>query len=218
MLKKTSCSRCYNKGETVWRCFLSLCKACGEEIPPNELLKHLWDTHHDMMMVRAQKGHEKLHQEALARKEAKRQKQKTAAQQALKAAPPPPKPVAVITLAPAQGQEEMPESTEELPDGEKQEEKPAKNDTHAPRGGKAKTPTLAKSLDEAAFISIVPKEVRISSTLFHITKHVTEKEWNWPVMEEGEWLDTFFYQIMRKFNIVLGGYQVVKGGNGHARG
>lgn len=71
------------------------------------------------------------------------------------------------------------------------------------------TPNLA----DAVSVTIVPKTMTINSTLFQIAKVVTEREWNWPEMEPGDWLDTYLYETMKQRGVTIGAYHVVRGGN-----
>lgn len=68
--------------------------------------------------------------------------------------------------------------------------------------------TKAANAAEANIIEVVSRRVEINSMLLQIAKKVTEEEWNWPVLEMGDWLDTFLFWTMKQKGIVIGAYQV----------
>lgn len=89
-------------------------------------------------------------------------------------------------------------------EGSSGEHKGSKSDKSNGQGSRFTT-TLA----EASMVAFVPKELRTTSTLLQIAKAVTEREWSWPEMEIGDWLDTYLFHTMKQRGIILGGYQVL---------
>ena len=95
---------------------------------------------------------------------------------------------------------------------------PSKGDQPSARGkrtrGKppaAKTPPIikaedTKALTEASIVAIVPRRLEVNSVLLLVAKKVTEREWGWPEMEVGIWLDNFLYHTMRQHGIIIGSY------------
>jgi len=90
---------------------------------------------------------------------------------------------------------------EEIPE-EKPASKPAEDRP-------ARATRQATSLDEAVAVTIVPKTFTISSSMLQVAKAATEREWGWPVMEVGDWMDTFIYNALKQRGIVIGSYTVV---------
>lgn len=95
--------------------------------------------------------------------------------------------------------------------------------TTSPEGTQGKATTSAKRaapvaparvLDEATTVIVSPRRFEIDSVLLWQAKAVTEREWNWPQLSPGDWLDTFLYHMMRAHGIILGAYQVVRRGDG----
>ena len=94
----------------------------------------------------------------------------------------------------------------------------AKEPVAEPPPAKPKREKIAQTitLEEANVIAFVPKELRTTSTLLQMAKVVTEREWGWPVLEIGDWIDTYLFYTMKQRGIILGGYQVIERGDGHA--
>ena len=67
---------------------------------------------------------------------------------------------------------------------------------------------FAATLEEAASVLIAPNQFTTSSTLIWQAKLVTEKEWGWPEMPLGDWLDTYLWFTMKQRGVILGGYIV----------
>lgn len=69
---------------------------------------------------------------------------------------------------------------------------------------------LTTKFEEAAVLTFVPRRFEVNSQLFAQAKLVTEREWGWPVLSPGDWLDTYLYFTMKQRGIILGAYQVVE--------
>lgn len=67
----------------------------------------------------------------------------------------------------------------------------------------------ALSFDEASVVAFIPKEFKANSLLLSVAKAVTEKEWLWPRLDIGDWLDSYLYYTMLQRGIVLGSYTVL---------
>lgn len=194
------------------------CNICGESIEgpsgkrSSVLLKHKWAAHKDIMLAKGKKGKETQR----LRHEGKIKSQELS--------PGTPDTGQVKTTSSPTPKQEL-EKDDLFSEGQTPPVEPANvsgnghgevKETEAQDGKKDKAEirgkTLAKTLGEANVIHFVSKEFRLSSTLFQMTKHITETDpdWDWPVMEEGDWLDTFFYEIMKRFGYILGGYQKVR--------
>jgi hypothetical protein len=65
-------------------------------------------------------------------------------------------------------------------------------------------------VQESAFVSVLPRHFQMTSALLCSAMCVTEREWGWPEMEAGEWLDNYLYHSMKRFGYVLGAYRVVR--------
>ena len=97
----------------------------------------------------------------------------------------------------------------------KDEEQDATNggDTKTPKASGTKTQKVSVAgtqyLDEAALIVVSPRRFELSSALFWQAKKVTEVFWKWPVLSEGDWLDTFLYHAMKQRGYILGAVQYV---------
>jgi len=76
----------------------------------------------------------------------------------------------------------------------------------ASKGRKA----TADGLMDASIIAIIPKELKINSTIFQMAKTITETEprFNWPVMSPGDWLDTYLIETMKKMGVTIGAYRI----------
>ncbi len=72
---------------------------------------------------------------------------------------------------------------------------------------RVKTTTV---IEEASIFANVPKKMEFTSVLLPLAKHVCEKEWHWPVLSLGDFVDTFLYETMKQRGIILSAYQVVK--------
>lgn len=70
------------------------------------------------------------------------------------------------------------------------------------------------TLAEANVVAFVPRRLEVSSLLLMVAKEVTEREWGWPEMQVGDWLDTYLYWTLRQRGIVVGAYQVIGGNHG----
>ena len=69
--------------------------------------------------------------------------------------------------------------------------------------------TTARTIEEAALLTVVPKSFVVNSSLVWQAKYVTEREFNWKHTDDiGEWLDTYLWWTMKKLGVVLGGYVV----------
>ena len=66
------------------------------------------------------------------------------------------------------------------------------------------------NIAEAAIIAISPRRFEFSCSLLWQAMEVTRREWNWPELSPGDWIDTFLYYTMKQRGIILGGYQVVR--------
>lgn len=220
-----------------------VCQLCGLVIEGERpltpaIMKHRWIAHRDAMLAAGQKGREGQQDTIRKRKEMKAKTPRAAApvQAPQPVSRPAPKLVKAEKPAKAVVDEELPPDPAPGDDAEDDSfegvHPPSDKEVFTPGNGhkplgdaeenpeptgkqkaKPKTLTLAKTLGEANILSFTPKEFKVSSTLFHMVKHITEvePEWGpWPEMDESDWLDTFFYHVMLKFGYVLGGYQKVR--------
>ena len=80
-----------------------------------------------------------------------------------------------------------------------------------PRASKAEpktsaTHTLVKTenLEDANVLQVVPTVKQFSSVVLFLAKTYTEKEWNWPQMDVGDWIDTYIYHTLRQHGVTLG--------------
>jgi len=80
------------------------------------------------------------------------------------------------------------------------------------KGDKGKTQSVAtktvSTIGEANIVTIIPRSFTTSSHLIWQAKTVTEREWGWPQMEPGDWLDTYLFMTMKQRGITLGGYTI----------
>ena len=70
---------------------------------------------------------------------------------------------------------------------------------------------LTQVVEEANTFAVVPKRYEFASSLLWNAKAATEREWNWPELDLGDWLDTFLYEMMKRCGVMLRGYYVVNG-------
>ena len=77
------------------------------------------------------------------------------------------------------------------------------------KGGDDKKPPVAPtaaSLGGVNILDIVPRRITITSSLLHQTMMATRIEWHWPELSVDDWLDTFFFHMMKQHGIILGAY------------
>ena len=122
-------------------------------------------------------------------------------------------PAAAPPSAPAAAPSE--ETPVETPDGD------GEHNGATPQGatpkGKAQAPK-AESLKEAALVALMPRRFETTTALLWVAKEITEREWGWPKMEPGEWLDNFIYFAMHDYGWAIGGYQkITRGGEQDGR-
>lgn len=76
---------------------------------------------------------------------------------------------------------------------------------------KAATAKVAGSttvLAEANLVRVEPKAFTTQSVLIWQAQEVAQREWGWPKMETGDFLDTFLYHAFEQRGITLGAYIV----------
>lgn len=74
-----------------------------------------------------------------------------------------------------------------------------------------------RRFEDSALLVVSPQRFEVNSMILWQAKAITEREWGWPSMTPGDWLDTFIFMLMKKFGIVMGGY-IVHEPDGSVRG
>ena len=90
-------------------------------------------------------------------------------------------------------------------DGEAAQSEGQAEESQAPRPRERKRAGAFQTgeLDFGSYLSVVPKAFTTTSALLWQAKKVCEEFWEWPVMEPGEWLDTYILVTMRKMGVGL---------------
>lgn len=83
---------------------------------------------------------------------------------------------------------------------------PANSSDAKPKPAGTKKTTFMKTelLEEANILEIMPKVLTFSSATAWLAKRFTELEWGWPVMDMGDWLDTYIYHTLKQRGVTLG--------------
>ncbi len=109
-------------------------------------------------------------------------------------------------------------TTDETPDPEDKiplppEDKKKGKKTEKPKNQMA---LRAATASEANVLAIIPKSFTVNSLLLQVAKKVTEEEWHWPVMDMGDWIDTYLFWTMKQRGVVIGSYQMVSRNGNHS--
>lgn len=132
----------------------------------------------------------------------------------------------VDTVAPTVVPKEQTEADETTTTGTTSEDTPSdeedktSQDDKPPKKKKAPLKTTATALRaasaaEANVLAIIPKSFTVNSLLLQVAKKVTEEEWHWPVMDMGDWIDTYLFWTMKQRGVVIGSYQMVSRNGNH---